>query len=206
MPLRHAGQYYDSETGIFYNYFRDYDPVTGRYVESDPIGLDGGLNTYGYVGGNALSTVDPNGLMQLLPALAGGAATGGTATGAGGLASGLVGGLTGASLAFIITDCGAKFNWINPHPYEDSLIAWRPNPFNNPQDNCNQAKQKLAELKALKFKRKNDIDRHHQQYEKGRRLTPSGVSHGERIIKIDKSIKELESYIKNYCDPECPAT
>ena len=61
-PIRHAGQCYDAEVGIFYNYFRDYDPVTGRYVESDPIGLDGGLNTYGYVGGNALGAVDPKGL------------------------------------------------------------------------------------------------------------------------------------------------
>ena len=60
-PIRHAGQYYDSEVGIFYNYFRDYDPITGRYIESDPIGLDGGLNTYGYVGGNALGAVDPTG-------------------------------------------------------------------------------------------------------------------------------------------------
>ena len=49
-PIRHAGQYYDQEVGIFYNYFRDYDPITGRYVESDSIGLDGGLNTFGYVG------------------------------------------------------------------------------------------------------------------------------------------------------------
>ncbi|MDM1022278.1 RHS repeat-associated core domain-containing protein [Acinetobacter sp. VNK23] len=63
-PIRHAGQYYDSETGIFYNYFRDYDPITGRYVESDPIGLDGGLNTYGYVGGNPLHLIDPLGLLQ----------------------------------------------------------------------------------------------------------------------------------------------
>lgn len=61
-PIRHAGQYYDSETGIFYNYFRDYDSVTGRYVESDPIGLDGGLNTYGYVGGNSLHLTDSSGL------------------------------------------------------------------------------------------------------------------------------------------------
>ena len=58
MPLRHAGQYYDQEVNLFYNYFRDYDPITGRYVESDPIGLDGGLNTYGYVGGDALNVVD----------------------------------------------------------------------------------------------------------------------------------------------------
>ncbi|WP_434058078.1 RHS repeat domain-containing protein [Acinetobacter thutiue] len=47
---------------MFHNYFRDYDPVTGRYVESDPIGLDGGLNTYGYVGGSPLLNYDSLGL------------------------------------------------------------------------------------------------------------------------------------------------
>lgn len=41
--LRFAGQYFDEETGLHYNYFRDYDPQTGRYVQSDPIGLNGGL-------------------------------------------------------------------------------------------------------------------------------------------------------------------
>jgi RHS repeat-associated protein len=58
LPLRLPGQRYDNETGLHYNYFRDYDPSLGRYGESDPIGLDGGLNTYTYVGGSPLGYGD----------------------------------------------------------------------------------------------------------------------------------------------------
>ena len=62
--LRFPGQYFDAETGNHYNYFRDYNPETGRYIESDPIGLQGGLNTYGYVGGSPLTRADPLGLLD----------------------------------------------------------------------------------------------------------------------------------------------
>ena len=56
------GQYFDSETGLHYNYHRYYDPPTGRYTTFDPIGLDGGLNGYNYVENNPTNLVDPLGL------------------------------------------------------------------------------------------------------------------------------------------------
>jgi RHS repeat-associated protein len=63
--LRFPGQYLDEETGLAYNYFRDYDPRTGRYVESDPIGLRGGLNSYLYAHDNSLRHYDSWGLWSL---------------------------------------------------------------------------------------------------------------------------------------------
>lgn len=62
LNLRFPGQYFDKETNLHYNYYRDYDPQTGRYVQSDPIGIEGGINTYAYVDSDPLALVDPFGL------------------------------------------------------------------------------------------------------------------------------------------------
>ena len=60
--LRFPGQYYDAETQLSQNWNRDYDPTIGRYVESDPLGLLSGVNTYAYVGSNPLRYLDWRGL------------------------------------------------------------------------------------------------------------------------------------------------
>ena len=64
LKMRFPGQYAILGNGLYYNYHRDYDPSIGRYLQSDPIGLAGGLNTYAYVGGNPVNFVDPLGLAR----------------------------------------------------------------------------------------------------------------------------------------------
>lgn len=89
--LRFPGQYYDSETNLHYNWYRYYDPSTGRYITSDPIGISGGLNTYLYANGNPIILIDPLGLYCLSPQEINGIA--------GGIGGAFSGAVTGALLA-----------------------------------------------------------------------------------------------------------
>jgi RHS repeat-associated protein len=63
-PLRFPGQWADDNTGLRYNYFRDYDPGTGRYIETDPIDLRAGPNPYVYAGNSPTKWIDPFGLCK----------------------------------------------------------------------------------------------------------------------------------------------
>jgi RHS repeat-associated protein len=64
--LRFPGQYFDSETGHFQNYFRNYMPSQARYGQNDPIGLDGGMNRFIYAEGDGINGFDPWGLETCL--------------------------------------------------------------------------------------------------------------------------------------------
>ena len=105
-PFRWPGQYEDEETGLYYNRFRYYDPDSGEYVTQDPIGLRGGLRSYGYVG-DPLCWVDPLGLKK------GGVRCGGTGAG-GGAARGGAGvvrvGQAGEAVARSVADIGPKLH------------------------------------------------------------------------------------------------
>ncbi|ALN79702.1 RHS repeat-associated core domain protein [Lysobacter antibioticus] len=63
--MRFPGQRFDAASGLNYNYFRDYEPSNGRYVQSDPLGLRVGVSTYSYAQGAPLESIDPNGMAHL---------------------------------------------------------------------------------------------------------------------------------------------
>jgi RHS repeat-associated protein len=128
--LRFSGQYHDTEDKLFYNSFRDYDPDLGRYVESDPIGLRGGINQYAYVRDNPLVYIDPSGLWPtLMPGRSNADAQGP------GILQKLVPDLTPDEAKQLSQDSLDEFGWNDVANVPDASTTPRPNSLSDLHDN-----------------------------------------------------------------------
>jgi RHS repeat-associated protein len=190
--LRYPGQYYDVETGLNYNYNRDYDSATGRYVESDPIGVYGGINTYVYADGNPLAEIDPLGLKP--PGRTG------TPTVPTVLPPNVAIPGTPESDAWVqsawqwMTNSGSA---TTPAPYsheaEAEALSFLPDPFGG-DDACRRLAYAIRVLRAQIDWRRTDLDPESRSY----------AGHVARIAILRKALDKLEEAHRNICGKECP--
>ncbi len=197
---RFPGQYFDSETGLHYNYFRDYDPALGRYIQSDPIGLNGGINTYGYAYQNPLYYTDPDGLTPA-HALRGAFWAGGR------IGAGINYGIqaaTGLTLGSLLYDA------LNDGPFSDRDLQREieyegnrreyHNRCDEPEppgltDPCERAKWQLRKALDCKSLRERMTEKWFDGVEDD--------AHTQHMNQINNQIRNAERAVKQNCRDEC---
>jgi RHS repeat-associated protein len=196
--LRFPGQQYDAVVGLHYNYFRDYDPASGRYTKSDPIGLSGGLNTFSYAYSNPIHRSDPSGLMPnaleatcvdpaqpvcWLGVIIDVASSYALRTSA----AAAVG--TALSTPSDTSEGGAA---AGPAPFdkeaENEALCFMPDPFGG-DEHCKQLAKAISVLRAQINWRRTDLNP----------LSPSYRGHLERIALLSVALTKLEKAYRDIC-------
>lgn len=204
--MRFPGQRYDAASGLSQNYFRDYEAATGRYVQSDPIGLSGGISTYGYVGGNPLNGIDPLGLaFTTVDAYCTRNPTScaGTVSRPPNLSPPALGTGIGATIWCWLTGCTVASSSGGglaggPAPYEKyderDAVSFVPDPFGG-DEACKRLAHAIRVLRAQITWRVTDLNSGSASYR----------GHVTRITLLSAKLSALEAAYRNICGGNCPA-
>ncbi len=204
LNTRFPGQQYDPETGLHYNYFRYYDPSTGRYITSDPIGLAGGLNTYGYVGGNPMGYSDPTGESALH--ILRGAGWVGHQAGRRYIAPGINVGIRWASGRRYLSLGDWAYEMLNENANDDADADTNDEKIETQK--CRRLRQKIDNLKEEIYgKRFPDLDNNPGNLPwyigPGERQRDTIRGHSQLLNDRWTRLREYERQYDEECPPEC---
>ncbi|NYE28233.1 RHS repeat-associated protein [Rhodanobacter sp. K2T2] len=200
LNLRFPGQYYDAETGTNYNMYRNYEPTTGRYLQSDPIGLNGGISTFDYAENNPLMYTDAAGLLvapsplntALERALITDAAGGGPEDPIGDAIA--VGVFVGSLAITELSQSDIVQRALDRKAY--STVCKSSVPPSG--DKCKDAEANLERLKKCVAMRQSFREKWGASYSDGQ------PGHDQQIDELTKAIEAAEKAVEDACKKPCP--